>query len=101
MALTLDATKPISIEVRGKDSEGNPVDLSETDLTLEAEATNDLNFGEINDENDTFNPGEAGATGIIRGEVTIDDQIYTTEVEVELVAGGLETIELEFKPSEE
>lgn len=99
MAMQLDATQPIKITAVGRDSEGNSVDLVDTDLTISAEAT-EGNFGEINDEMDTFNPGEAGATGVIRGEVTIDGEVYSAEVEVELVAGGLDSISLKFTPAE-
>lgn len=99
MSIQLDATQPIKITAKGVDKEGNAVDLTETDLTITAEATNG-NFGEINDEMDTFNPGEAGATGYLRGSVTIDEVEYVAEVEVELVAGGLAGIELDFAPSE-
>ena len=100
MSIQLDATQPVVIKAVGKDSEGNTVDLSNTDLTVTAEGTNDKTFGEINDANDTYNPGEAGATGIIRGSVTIDEVKYVAEVEVELVPGGLAEIGLEFAPAE-
>lgn len=100
MALQLDATQPVSISAVGRDSEGNVINLADTDLTIVAEAT-EGNFGNINDELDTFNPGEAGATGTIRGTVTINDVEYTAAVEVELVAGGLDTISLEFTPTED
>lgn len=97
MSIQLDATQPIKITAKGVDAEGNAVDLSTTDLTITAEATSG-NFGEVNDAQDTFNPGEAGATGILKGSVTIEGQVYEAEVECELVAGGLAGIELEFAP---
>ena len=68
MSIQLDATKPIAITAKGVDSEGNAVDLSTTDLTITAEATSG-NFGEVNNEMDTFNPGEAGATGKLIGKM--------------------------------
>lgn len=97
---TLDATQPIKITVIGRDAENNPVDLSGQELKLTAEATNDKNFGELNDEQDTFNPGEAGATGIIRGTVTIDGEEHVAETAIELVAGAPVTLELEFTKKE-
>ena len=99
MVLQLDATKPVKISVSGKDAEGNLINLTGTDLVLEAEPAFG-NFGEINDEMDTFNPGEAGAVGVIRGSVTVADVLYTAEVGVELVPGGLTSIALEFTPVE-
>ena len=99
MSIQLDATQPIKITAKGVDAEGNAVDLTTTDLTITAEATSG-NFGEVNDAQDTFNPGEAGATGILKGSVTIDDQVYEAAVECELVAGGLAGIELEFAPAQ-
>lgn len=99
MSVQLDATQPIKITAKGVDAEGNAVDLSTTDLTITAEAISG-NFGEVNDEMDTFNPGEAGATGKLIGTVTVNDVEYRAEVEVELVAGGLAGIELEFAPVE-
>jgi hypothetical protein len=99
MSLQLDATQPIKITAVGKDAEGNVIDLSSSDLTITAEATTG-NFGEINDEQDTFNPGEAGATGTIKGSVTIDDVEYVASVDVELVPGGLAEISLDFTPTE-
>lgn len=100
MAIQLDATQPVKITAVGKDSEGNDVDITGSDLTIAATSTSDKDFGEINDEMDTFNPGEAGATGVIRGEVTIEDRLYSAEVEVELVAGGLAELSLGFSPEE-
>jgi hypothetical protein len=97
MQIQLDATQPVAIKAVGKDSEGNVIDLSGTDLTITAEAITG-NFGEINDEQDTFNPGEAGATGTIKGSVTVNDVVYEAKVEVELVAGGLTEIGLDFVP---
>lgn len=97
MSIQLDATQPIKITAKGVDAEGNAVDLSTTDLTITAEATSG-NFGEVNDDMDTFNPGEAGATGKLIGTVTINDIEYRAEVEVELVPGALAGIELEFAP---
>jgi hypothetical protein len=98
MSLQLDATQPIKITAKGADAEGNEIDLSASDLTITAEPTNG-NFGEVNDAMDTFNPGEAGATGILKGSVTINDVTYEASVEVELVAGGLDHLELAFQPA--
>lgn len=97
--IQLDATQPIKITAVGKDAEGNNVDLNDADLRIEAVAT-EGNFGSVNDEMDTFNPGDAGATGTLRGSVTIDDVEYVAEVEVELVPGALSAIALEFAPVE-
>lgn len=99
ITMKLDATQPVTINAVGKDSEGNTVNLQNTDLTLTVENAQG-NFGEINDANDTFNPGEAGATGTIKGSVTIDGQEYTASVDVELEAGALSSLDLEFKPTE-
>lgn len=100
MSILLDATKPIKITAAGKDAEGNAVDLTGTDLTISAEATSGF-FGEVNDTNDTFNPGEAGATGVLKGSVTVGGTVYEASIEVELVAGGLDHIELGFSPAPE
>lgn len=96
--IQLDATKPIVIKAVGKDAEGNIVDLSGTDLKIEAIAT-EGDFGTVNDEMDTFNPGEAGAKGTLKGSVTVNDVEYIAEVEVELVPGALAEIGLEFAPA--
>lgn len=97
--IQLDATQETKISAVGKDAEGNVVDLSGTDLKIEAVAI-EGEFGTINDEMDTFNPGEAGAKGTIKGSVTIDEVEYVASVEVELVAGALTEIGLEFAPVE-
>lgn len=98
MSIQLDATQPVKITASGRDAEGNAISLEGTDLTITAEATSG-NFGEVNDENDTFNPGEAGATGVLRGSVTIEGATYEAAVEVELVPGGLAEIALDFQPA--
>lgn len=100
MAIQLDATRPIKITAVGKDAEGNAVDLTGTDLTISAESTSG-NFGEVNDAKDTFNPGDAGATGVLRGSVTVGGAVYQASIEVELVAGGLDHLELGFSPAPE
>lgn len=99
LLITLDATQPVAISATGKDSEGNPIDISASELVLTATPTNDKNFGEVNDANDTFNPGEAGATGTITGTVTIGDAPYSASVDIELAAGGLSSIDLSFAPA--
>lgn len=97
--LNLDATQPVQILAKGYDAEKNEISLADTDLTVSAEGTNDKNFGEVNDANDTFNPGEAGATGFISGSVTVDGVVYEAKTdEIELVAGGLTEIALDFAP---
>lgn len=101
LMIQLDATQPVKISAVGKDAEGNDVNLAGTNLALTATPTNDKEFGTLNDEQDTFNPGEAGATGTITGTVTIDEVLYTASVDVELVAGGLASIALEFTPEPE
>lgn len=98
MKIELDATQAVAITAKAVDKENNPVDLADTDLVIEAEGTNDKNFGEVNDANDTFDPGEAGATGIIRGTVTLDGKPFLAEVEVELVPGAPSEMTLEFAP---
>lgn len=99
LLLKLDSTLPVKISATGKDSEGNPIDISSSELVLQATPTNDKNFGEINDDNDTFNPGEAGATGTITGTVTINGVEYSASVDVELEAGALSELALEFAPA--
>lgn len=98
MSIQLDATTPVAIKAVGKDAEGNTIDLTGTDLTIEAIPI-EGDFGTVNDEQDTFNPGAAGATGTIKGSVTVNDVEYVAEVEVELVPGGLTEIGLEFAPA--
>lgn len=101
MSIQVDATREIAIKVVGRDKEGNAIDLTGKELTLTIEPTNDKEIGSVNDTNDTFNPGEAGATGVLKGTVDIDGVTHEASVELELVPGALSEISLDFKPVEE
>jgi hypothetical protein len=100
ITMKLSATEPVKISAIAKDKEGNLVDLALSDLALSVEAI-EGDFGSINDENDTFNPGSAGAKGKIVGTINLNQVSYRSEVEVELVPGAPATIELNFVPTEE
>lgn len=97
MSIQLDATTPVKITAKATDKEGNIVDVAVGDITLTAEAISG-EFGDMNDANDTFNPGAAGASGIIRAETTLGGVDLVAEVEVLLVPGAPSTLDLAFMP---
>jgi len=99
MAMKLDATTLVDIDLKGKDSEGNAVPLPHTDVTLEI--TNPVgDFGTLTNDgtNWVFNPGAAGATGTITGKVTLHGVEHVASVDLELVPGEATTFELDFVP---
>lgn len=97
MSIQLDATTPVKITAKATDKEGNIVDVPVGDITLTAETlTGD--FGTMHDDNDTFNPGTAGSTGVIRATATLDGTALEAEVEVLLVPGAPSTLNLAFAP---
>ena len=98
LMLAIDCTRPVHVSASAKDAEGNDIPLADTDLVLTATGTNDKDFGTINDENDTFNPGEAGAIGTITGTVTLDGKPFSDSVDIALVVGAPASLSLDFKP---
>ena len=97
MSIQLDATTPVKITAKATDKEGNLVDVAVGEITLTAETLTG-EFGEMNDANDTFNPGTAGSTGIIRATTVVDGMNLEAEVEVMLVPGAPSTLNLAFAP---